>query len=63
MKIPTRAAVLVWEGDFGVYPIPEELRNTKFTKSGWPDRRSKTYEPFMAWASAKDAERRMKYGS
>lgn len=53
----------MWEGDFGVYPIPEELRNTKFTKSGWPDRRSKTYEPFMAWASAKDAERRMKYGS
>jgi hypothetical protein len=39
----------VWEGDFGIYLIPERFYPVKVTKTGWPDRRQKLYSEFMAW--------------
>lgn len=43
----------VWVGNHGDYVIPDYLKDTLFTKSGWPDKRGRLYAKFMEWAKDK----------
>ena len=43
-----------WEGEHGVYPVPEHLQDIKVTRAGWPDKRDKRYQEFMNWVKEKD---------
>lgn len=44
-------AAKIWVGNYGDYKIPQRLlAKTRFTKSGYPDKRSKrAYLEFMTW--------------
>lgn len=42
-------SIPVWVGDAADYVIPDELKETKFTKNGFPDRRYKESAKFNLW--------------
>jgi hypothetical protein len=33
--------IKAWQGDFGVFAIPDEYQSVRITKKGWPDKRYK----------------------
>lgn len=40
----------IWVGDYSDYIIPDDLYSkTKFTKTGYPDKRCKGFNKFMKW--------------
>ena len=57
MNIGTSVSFAVWQDDKGImWPIPDDLKDTKFTISGWPDKRCKGYDDFMQWVDSLNAK-------
>ena len=50
------SSIRLWVGNFGDYVIPEKFWDVPLTKSGWPDKRYKRYEEFIAWVKSVDVQ-------
>ena len=49
----------VWVGNFGSYPIPDDVRNLvkRWRKDGWPHKQDKGRDAFLGWVSRQELER------
>lgn len=48
-------SISVWQGNYGIYPIPEALTSVRITKTGYPDgRNKKARREFISWVLEQD---------
>ena len=48
----------VWVGNFGNYPIPDDVRNLvkRWRKDGWPHKQDKGRDAFLGWVTLQELE-------